>query len=302
MATNGADVVAYKDNEKYVIQVKFYNNPVGNKAVQEVVGAIGMYKADKGIVVTNSTFTPSAVELANANNVELVDREKIEKFKKSIINAISDNNRMILEDISEEYIDEVGNKWSELLSKEHFTQIDDSNRNEAFELLAKIYYEKEDYIDYSNDKVEAFVRAFSKYTTLGDDVLIENREDKVMIETYIKIAIYRLHFMECVGDILNDVTIDEEERKRNIYYEYFWDNMENAFVDYKILFLANLLDISSEDIVDEILYYKEKFEKEGMEYWNSKTQKLLDKVKQYTDNSEESDEMNMNTDTYNVED
>lgn len=88
MATNGADVIAYKDNLKYVIQVKFYNNPVGNKAVQEVTGAIGMYKADKGIVVTNSTFTPSAVELANANNIELVDGEKIEEYKKAIINNI----------------------------------------------------------------------------------------------------------------------------------------------------------------------------------------------------------------------
>lgn len=88
MATNGADVIAYKDDVKYVIQVKFYNNPVGNKAVQEVVGAIGMYKADKGIVVTNSIFTSSAVELAQANNIELVDGEKIEEYKKIIIDSI----------------------------------------------------------------------------------------------------------------------------------------------------------------------------------------------------------------------
>lgn len=84
----GADVIAYKDNVKYVIQVKFYSNPVGNKAVQEVVASIGMYKADKGIVVTNSTFTSSAVELANANNIELVDGEKIEEFKRIIIDNI----------------------------------------------------------------------------------------------------------------------------------------------------------------------------------------------------------------------
>ena len=84
----GADIIAYKDNNKYVFQVKFYNNPVGNKAVQEVVGAIGMYKANRGIVVTNSNFTPSAVELANANEIELVDGQKIEKYKKLIIDKI----------------------------------------------------------------------------------------------------------------------------------------------------------------------------------------------------------------------
>lgn len=88
MVTNGADVIAYKDNIKYVIQAKFYNNPVGNKAVQEVVASIGMYKANKGIVVTNSTFTTSAIELAQANNIELVDGEKIEQYKKVIIDSL----------------------------------------------------------------------------------------------------------------------------------------------------------------------------------------------------------------------
>lgn len=85
MATNGADVIMYKGNIKYVIQVKFYNGTVGNKAVQEVVASIGMYNVDKGIVVTNSAFTSSAVELAQANNIELVDGEKIEEYKKIII-------------------------------------------------------------------------------------------------------------------------------------------------------------------------------------------------------------------------
>ena len=47
-----------------------------------------MYNADKGIVVTNSTFTSSAVELAQANNIELIDGEKIEEFKKIIIDKI----------------------------------------------------------------------------------------------------------------------------------------------------------------------------------------------------------------------
>ena len=84
----GADVIAFKDNIKYVIQVKFYNNPVGNKAVQEVVASIGMYNADIGIVITNSTFTSSAVKLAQANNIELVDGEKIEEYKKIIIDKI----------------------------------------------------------------------------------------------------------------------------------------------------------------------------------------------------------------------
>lgn len=85
----GADIIAYKNNMKYVIQAKFYSNPVGNKAVQEVVAAIGMYKANKGIVVTNSSFTPSAIELAKANQIELVDANKIEVLKSTILESLT---------------------------------------------------------------------------------------------------------------------------------------------------------------------------------------------------------------------
>ncbi len=81
----GADVIVNKNGKKYVIQAKFYNSPVSNKAVQEVVAAIGMYKADKGIVVTNNRFTDSAIELAKANNIELVNGNKIEEYKETII-------------------------------------------------------------------------------------------------------------------------------------------------------------------------------------------------------------------------
>lgn len=86
--TNGADIIATKNNKKYVIQAKFYNSPVGNYAVQEVLGAIGMYKADKGIVITNNTFTKSARELAEANDIELVDGDGIEKYKRQILAKI----------------------------------------------------------------------------------------------------------------------------------------------------------------------------------------------------------------------
>ena len=84
----GADIIADKDNKRYVIQAKFYSSSVNNKAVQEVVASIGMYNADYGIVVTNNTYTSSAVELAKANNIELVDGDKIEKFKKEILAKI----------------------------------------------------------------------------------------------------------------------------------------------------------------------------------------------------------------------
>lgn len=78
----GADLVLYKDHQITVVQAKRYKDKVNNKAVQEVAGAIGKYKADKGMVVTNSFFTKNAIELARANNIELWNRNTlIDNFK-----------------------------------------------------------------------------------------------------------------------------------------------------------------------------------------------------------------------------
>lgn len=71
----GADLIISKLNEKKVVQAKRYSYHVSNKAVQEAIGAIKFYNADSAIVVTNNYFTKSAIELAEANNVELWDRD-----------------------------------------------------------------------------------------------------------------------------------------------------------------------------------------------------------------------------------
>ena len=81
----GADIVLQKDNKKYVIQTKFYSSPVGNKAVQEIVASLKLYKAQYGMVVTNNTFTNSAIELANANNIQLIDGDELNSIKKKIL-------------------------------------------------------------------------------------------------------------------------------------------------------------------------------------------------------------------------
>lgn len=80
----GADILVTKKDESIVVQAKYYSNPVGNKAVQEVVSSKAYYNAKKAIVVTNSTFTNSAIQLAFKNRVELIDGSMI----KEIINEL----------------------------------------------------------------------------------------------------------------------------------------------------------------------------------------------------------------------
>lgn len=85
----GIDIIATKDGRKIGIQAKCYSGVVSNKAVQEVVAAKQYYKADKIMVVTNSKFTKSAIELAKANDVTLWDRAVlIEKMKNMELSSV----------------------------------------------------------------------------------------------------------------------------------------------------------------------------------------------------------------------
>ena len=49
----GADLIAERDGRKAIIQTKRYDGAVGNKAVQEVIGALTFYGGDEGWAVTN---------------------------------------------------------------------------------------------------------------------------------------------------------------------------------------------------------------------------------------------------------
>jgi len=68
----GADIIAEKDDRRVVIQCKFYNGTVGNKAVQEAYAAAAFQDAPYAVVVTNSVFTKSAHQLAHKNGVLLM--------------------------------------------------------------------------------------------------------------------------------------------------------------------------------------------------------------------------------------
>jgi restriction system protein len=96
----GADVVVnFVENgvkKRAIIQCKLYSDKVSNKAIQEVVSALPIYQADMGIVLTNNFFTEAAIELAQANNVYLVDRKQlgalIEKAKNPKLHAMLPKN------------------------------------------------------------------------------------------------------------------------------------------------------------------------------------------------------------------
>lgn len=69
----GADLVVNYNMTKYCVQCKWSKNPIGVKAVQEVIGSLVIYRAQRGVVVTNSVFSSEARMLAIMNNIVLFD-------------------------------------------------------------------------------------------------------------------------------------------------------------------------------------------------------------------------------------
>lgn len=70
-ADHGVDILASKDDKKYVFQCKCLTHTCSNKAVQEIVSANTIYHADYMGVICNTTFSTQAKILANQNNVLL---------------------------------------------------------------------------------------------------------------------------------------------------------------------------------------------------------------------------------------
>lgn len=76
----GVDLVATKDGIRTAIQTKRYARPVSRTAVSDVVGALSHYRAQRAMVVTNSTFTEGARTLARSNDCTLIDRAQLAQW------------------------------------------------------------------------------------------------------------------------------------------------------------------------------------------------------------------------------
>ena len=68
----GADVLCeYPDGRTVCIQCKHYSQPVGVKAVQEVIAAKSYYRCDEAWVCASNSYTPAALEMATKTGVKL---------------------------------------------------------------------------------------------------------------------------------------------------------------------------------------------------------------------------------------
>jgi HJR/Mrr/RecB family endonuclease len=76
----GIDLIANHGNVKAVVQCKRFSGAVGNGAVQEISAGKQHEQADHAVVVSNSTYTRSAKQLANSNGVHLLHFSELERL------------------------------------------------------------------------------------------------------------------------------------------------------------------------------------------------------------------------------
>lgn len=70
----GIDILAFRHGKQYGFQCKYYDRPVGNEAVQQAYAGAAFYDCDIPAVITNSTFTRAARQLAGETDVILMEQ------------------------------------------------------------------------------------------------------------------------------------------------------------------------------------------------------------------------------------
>jgi hypothetical protein len=77
----GIDLIAISDQPffegKYIIQCKRWSGSVGEPVVRDLYGVVMSERANKGILVTTSSFTRQALKFAANKPMELIDGEKL---------------------------------------------------------------------------------------------------------------------------------------------------------------------------------------------------------------------------------
>jgi hypothetical protein len=65
---------------KVVVEAKSYSTPIDKDRIMKLIQIVGDIGADRGIIITTSYFTPSAIKTAEGHNIDLWDREQLVKL------------------------------------------------------------------------------------------------------------------------------------------------------------------------------------------------------------------------------
>lgn len=104
----GIDIEAINDKPLlkglYLIQCKNWANPVGQPQVRDLYGVVMSRRANKGVLITTSSFTDQAKQFAEGLNIELIDGRLLNEIVASVESpesvAIAPHDLSFLDDAS----------------------------------------------------------------------------------------------------------------------------------------------------------------------------------------------------------
>jgi HJR/Mrr/RecB family endonuclease len=77
----GIDLIAYNNDlisgGTYIVQCKRWSNSIGESYIRDLYGVVTACRANKGILITNSTFSKSAIKFAENLPIGLIDGDKL---------------------------------------------------------------------------------------------------------------------------------------------------------------------------------------------------------------------------------
>lgn len=73
----GVDLLLDMEGKRVAVQLKRWTGPVGNAVVGATFAGMAHYEADEGWIITTSTFTKAARELARSTGVRLIDGKEL---------------------------------------------------------------------------------------------------------------------------------------------------------------------------------------------------------------------------------
>ncbi len=85
----GIDIIAQYKNIHVAFQCKKYSNPVGNKAVQQIIAGKQYIRADIAAVISNARYTASAKQLADSTGVHLLHYSELKCFKDLLLKSVA---------------------------------------------------------------------------------------------------------------------------------------------------------------------------------------------------------------------
>lgn len=138
----GVDVLASKDGIRYAIQCKNYASALSNTPIQEVHAGKAFYNCHVGVVMTNSTFTPKAKELANATGVLTWDRTELQKMMDYANIGVEKSIPTVSFDDFDEVVDE-DEVFSEIQELIDTYSSDLDTAGDAFDRFAEVVEEAE---------------------------------------------------------------------------------------------------------------------------------------------------------------